>query len=167
MQLPYGYWLSSLGKIVTVNAAGGHTVGAIDLLGDKFVCALEMSWLRIVCDKAKQTIYYEHGDHARPFPIQMSKLKELAQDAEFKLVCDNTGREVDIYETKKKLSKADKLLERPFQQAKLAWSLPRQAPQKRLKYPSRMTTFTETEYYVGHAPTKHTPNTEKALTCGR
>lgn len=113
MKLPYGFWLSSFGKLVPVKASGGHTDVALDLLGEKFIYVLELGYVRIVCDKAKQTIYYEHGNHARPSPIQMRKLKELAQDAEFKLVCDNTGREVDIYETKKVSTAADKLLEAP------------------------------------------------------
>ena len=52
---------------------------------------LEMGWVRIVCDKAKKTIYYEQGNHTRPSTEQMCKLKELAQKAGFKLICENTG----------------------------------------------------------------------------
>lgn len=112
MKLPYGYWLSNIGKLVPVKAAGGHADVAIDLLGEKFAYVLEMGWVRIVCDKTKQTIYYEHGNHVRPSPEQMRKLKELAQEAGFKLICENTGREVDIYKTKVS-KRADKLLEAP------------------------------------------------------
>ena len=98
--LPYGYWIDRNAKLYPVTEEGGHADVALDLLEEKFIYILELGYVRVVNDKAKKTIFFEYGNTTRPSAAQMRKLKELAQDYGYKLVSDNTGRELDIYETR-------------------------------------------------------------------
>ena len=124
--MPYGYWMDRSAKLYPVDAEGGHADVALDLLGDKFLYILELGWVRVVCEKSKKTIFFEYGNTTRPSVSQMRKLKELAQDSDYKLVSENTGREVDIYESKVSQI-ADKILEAP----------PSGKPSWRSRYPLR------------------------------
>jgi len=119
-KIPYGYWLDPKGKLIPVEDPQGHAAKAIDLLQDRFVYILELGYVRVVVEKPKKTIFFETGNTYRPSFKQFKVLKELAQDlGDYKLVNDNTGRQLDIYE-KNAQELVGKLLEKTAS-GKRAW----------------------------------------------